>query len=79
MIFTSQKCILRVAQRAATLVKQVMSRTCAVRYSVLSGWVDYFIFLPKVLRWRASRARAQLKGVLFQQDKKEATHRPMEI
>ena len=24
------------------------------------GWVDYFIFLPKVLRWRASRARALL-------------------
>ena len=24
------------------------------------GWVDYFIFLPKVLRWRASCARALL-------------------
>ena len=24
------------------------------------GWVDYFIFLPMVLRWRASRARAPL-------------------
>ena len=26
------------------------------------GWVDYFIFLPIVLRWRASRARAPLKS-----------------
>ena len=25
------------------------------------GWVDYFIFLPVVLRWRASRARAPPK------------------
>ena len=24
------------------------------------GWVDYFIFLPMVLRWRASRATAPL-------------------
>ena len=24
------------------------------------GWVDYFIFLPLVLRWRASRTRAPL-------------------
>ena len=24
-------------------------------------WVDYFISLPMVLRWRASRARAPLK------------------
>ena len=24
------------------------------------GWVDYFSFLPMVLRWRASRARAPL-------------------
>ena len=26
------------------------------------GWVDYFIFLPMVLRWRASRARAPLSS-----------------
>ena len=26
------------------------------------GWVDYFIFLPKVPRWRASRARALLSS-----------------
>ena len=32
MIFTSQRCI----PPAATLGKQVMSRTCAVRYSALS-------------------------------------------
>ena len=32
MIFTSQRCI----PRAARLGKQVMSRTCAVRYSALS-------------------------------------------
>ena len=25
------------------------------------GWVDYFIFLPMLLHWRASRARAPLK------------------
>ena len=25
------------------------------------GWVEYFIFLPIVLRWRASRARAALQ------------------
>ena len=28
------------------------------------GWVDYFILLPMVLRWRASRARAPL-SLLF--------------
>ena len=46
MIFTSQRYITRVA----TLGKQVMSRTCALRYSALSGWLDYFIFLPMVFR-----------------------------
>ena len=35
MIFTSQKCI----PPAATLGKQVMSRTCAVRYSALSQYI----------------------------------------
>ena len=29
-------------------------------YQVFLGWVDYFIFLPMVLSWRASRARASL-------------------
>ena len=35
---------------------------CTVTWlSHFLGWVDYFIFLPMVLRWRASRARAPLK------------------
>ena len=29
------------------------------------GWVDYFIFLPMVLRWHAPRARASLKSTVW--------------
>ena len=43
MNFTSQKCI----PRGATLGKQVMARTCAVRYSALSTYSP-----AKAIRWR---------------------------
>ena len=34
---------------------------CTVTYLPdFLGWVDYFIFLPMVLSWRASRTRASL-------------------
>ena len=35
-------------------------RCTVTRLPNFLGWVDYFTFLPMVLRWRASRARAPL-------------------
>ena len=60
MIFTSQRCIPRAAQRAATLGKQVMSRTCVVRYSALS--MGAILFLAPVPATQIIHPDCELKN-----------------